>query len=402
MNRWMSPLSVGRATALATLVLGLALALGSFRARAIETTHKEDPTPDPAARALPQEDGVNPMALGGAAAPLAKEKKESLTYGGKSFAEWRAVLTSDLKPEVRTEAIKALSAFGTNGYGKEAAEAIIEAMRGYDIELSHQYDEHVISEARSAFGKIGSEGRAALVSELKHGKKNGRRFAIVALTEMHIRAKPAVPAVIEAFGDEDLFIRSHALNHVFDIDSNPKSLVPATIAALQHADPETRRLAALLLARSPYHARSAVPALLAALRDDDSQVRQGAVAAVQVIYATAEEAVPVHATAEKTVPALITALKDRDLSVRILVRGVLGSLGAEAKEAVPALSASFKESNRDEWASIALALGNIGPAAKEAMPILADCLRRESIGNEASAAIQKALGQINYRPLRQP
>src|SRR5262249_13173540 len=63
---------------------------------------------------------------------------ESLTYGSKTFAEWLLVLTTDLKPEVRAEAIRALSAFGANAYGKEAAEAIVEVMGDYDTQ--HRYE----------------------------------------------------------------------------------------------------------------------------------------------------------------------------------------------------------------------------------------------------------------------
>jgi len=55
--------------------------------------------------------------------PKSGGRPDSLSYGNKTFAEWRATLMSDLKPEVRIEAIKALSAFAPNGYGKDAAQA---------------------------------------------------------------------------------------------------------------------------------------------------------------------------------------------------------------------------------------------------------------------------------------
>jgi hypothetical protein len=73
-----------------------------------------------------------------------RPKKELLRYGGKNFDEWRTVLATDLKPEVRAEAIKALSAFGANGYGREATLAIVEAMRGYEINPGDAEDDKVM------------------------------------------------------------------------------------------------------------------------------------------------------------------------------------------------------------------------------------------------------------------
>ncbi len=56
----------------------------------------------------------------------------SLRYDGKTFDEWRMLWRTELKTERRTEAIRALAAFGRAGYGKEATEAILEVVKEYD------------------------------------------------------------------------------------------------------------------------------------------------------------------------------------------------------------------------------------------------------------------------------
>src|SRR5207244_8064732 len=127
-------------------------------------------------------------------------------------AEWRAVLMSDLKPEVRIEAIKALSAFAPNGYGKDAAQAIIEVMRGYDIDNPDPDDSRLIGEALTAFLKVRSERVPILTDELRHGKTNARRFAITALQQVRPDAlKAAVPAIIDACKDADASVRYGAI-----------------------------------------------------------------------------------------------------------------------------------------------------------------------------------------------
>src|SRR5262249_25097570 len=73
---------------------------------------------------------------GGKAGPVAVEEKpdpnrEELRYGGKPFHAWRQLLRTELKPQIRAEAIKALGAFGINGFGVEATTAILQAAKSY-------------------------------------------------------------------------------------------------------------------------------------------------------------------------------------------------------------------------------------------------------------------------------
>jgi beta-lactamase regulating signal transducer with metallopeptidase domain/HEAT repeat protein/protein involved in polysaccharide export with SLBB domain len=302
--------------------------------------------------------------------PKSGGRPDSLSYGNKTFAEWRDVLMSDLKPEVRIDAIKALTAFAAKGYGREAAESIVEAMKSYDIGGGDPEDRNVVGAASFAFSKIGSDGLPALIDELKHGNKNGRRFAILALGLMgrdstNLAAPPipalpkeAAPAVLDAFKDEDSYVRLRAISSMNALGVDHKLLIPALTEALKDADPNIRAAAAGKLWRMGKSAKPAMPALLAALKDDHVDARYYAALAMLETGVNLPESLP-------------------------------------GKEAVPVLIAAFRENPVDR-ASIARVLGNIGPPAKDALPMLIEFMEQPKVkGTLAGDAVQEALRKIS-------
>ena len=62
------------------------------------------------------------------------QNKMPLLVQGKTFAQWREVFQTELDTKFRTEAFRAMALFGANGYGKEATEAILEAVKGVSFE----------------------------------------------------------------------------------------------------------------------------------------------------------------------------------------------------------------------------------------------------------------------------
>ena len=60
---------------------------------------------------------------------------KGIRYDGKTFHEWRDAWQTELSTEKRMEAVKALAAFGRAGYGKEAAEAILDVAGQYDFQM---------------------------------------------------------------------------------------------------------------------------------------------------------------------------------------------------------------------------------------------------------------------------
>jgi beta-lactamase regulating signal transducer with metallopeptidase domain len=326
MSRWMSPLSPRRALALGTVVLALAVGLGSLRVRALAPEAEPDP-PEPAQPPAAREDGgTRPAAEGGQQAEKAlptAERKEALRYGGKNFYEWRAELTTELKPEIRVEGLKALSAFGANGYEKEAAAAILEVVRGYDVALGDPDDGKVIDAAQQALAKIGPVAVQALTAEFKAGTRNSRRFALKALLRIGANDKSMVPVFLAALKDEDAYVRRSVIGDLFRSGNIPKAVdfAPALVGALKDEDPQVRSLAVEKLERIALHAKSsaksAVPVLIELLRDQDSHIR---ILVAQTLRAIGPDA-------KAAVPALTELLKEDNLTLRMIATDALNKIG---------------------------------------------------------------------------
>lgn len=81
---------------------------------------------DPPATSFPQE---QPIYEPGEPA----KAQVTLLYDNKTFDEWRSLWKNELKTEKRIEAIRAMAAFASAGYGKEAAEALLDVAEQYDF-----------------------------------------------------------------------------------------------------------------------------------------------------------------------------------------------------------------------------------------------------------------------------
>jgi HEAT repeat protein len=324
------------------------------------------------------------------AAETRRPAREALRYGGKTFEDWHNTLVIDLKPEVRAEAIKALSAFGANGYAREAVPIIVEAMRGYYMAEGLGDDQLVVNAARDGLGKIGAEAAMpVLVAEIKRGKRNGRLFALNCLDAFASdEAKPAILAVIEAIKDEAVPIRIKAIETLQRIDREASST--AAIAAVLTDKAFGVRWAAIgALAQFGSKAKEATPLLLAACsKDESASMRKVALQTLQRVKPSAQE----------FLPTLKDALRDADYEVRTQAIEALGRLGAEAKDAVPQLIEALKKTHEgNELMLIAVALGNIGPSAKAAVPALTEILKSQegSAQTRFTTEIIRALEKIN-------
>ena len=73
-----------------------------------------------------------------------------LTVQGKTFGQWQALVQTELDPLIRAEAIRAFALFGANGRGKDAAEAVIDAVKGIHFENLSSGDDPVEKMKREA------------------------------------------------------------------------------------------------------------------------------------------------------------------------------------------------------------------------------------------------------------
>jgi RNA polymerase sigma factor (sigma-70 family) len=324
--------------------------------------------------------------------------KEQLRYGGKSFDEWRRVLLIDLKPEMRVEAINALSTFGPNGYASEAITAILEVMRTYQDLSGRDQDALKVSDAGvKGIARIGAAAMPALVSELQHGKRNSRQFAVLALLALgQSEPKAALPVLSKALQDADVEVRREAVQAVRQLDTEGTSVpMLAKILANEREAGDIRSIAVeVLINLSNFDAKvkaavakAAVPALLTAAKDRNVALRRRAFDTLAVIKPEAGTILPV----------LTPALSDKDRQVRMVAAQMVEGLGASARDAVSALVGALKATHDpDEQMGLVKALGAIGPGADEAIPVLTGLLASDDprISAGLRQAIQGALRRM--------
>jgi len=381
MERCMGPLPARRAVALGTVVLALGLGAASYRVLAVED---EKPTAATESEKQPvpkkKEGTANANADKLPSKRSQRQKREALRYGGKNFDQWRTELVTELKPAIRADGMKALAAFGANGYGAEATQAILEIMCGYDVAIANSAEEDapVVKASLAAIPKIGASSVPALIVAVKGENRNARHFAIQALSELITDARPAMPALLQAMKSIDVDTRCKAITAVVQIDPHAKGVVPALVKALQ--DEETAYTAMTAVKVVGEEAKSATPALLAFLRDKDTETQLQGIRALAAIGAKKESAL-----------AAGRMLRYKNEEARRQAYQFLDSLGADAKEAVPALIAVLKdpEDHYRNWAVTTLA--TIGPAAKEAIPALNKLLKANNTGmqDEIMSALKK-------------
>ena len=155
-------------------------------------------------------------------AALTATDNSPLRYDGKTFDEWRTAWKTELSTEKRLEAVKALAAFGANGYGKEAAEAIVEVAGQYDWTSlgENKAADELKNACLSAFGYPGlsivayriSENDAlpVLLAAVDSKNMQTRLFATWVLPSFSEQNKSAADALLKLSSDSDAKVRSYA------------------------------------------------------------------------------------------------------------------------------------------------------------------------------------------------
>ena len=150
--------------------------------------------------------------------------------------------------------------------------------------------------------------------------------AVAALVSI---GEPAIPALIEAAGDESRSVRTGASTALRKM--GPAKL-PFLIKALKHENRKVREAAAQGLYGLGPEAAEAIPDLTEALQDTDAFVRQWAATALERIAHSLGPAVSI------AVPGLIDLLREGDYMVREWAAHALGSIGSSAEAAIPSLT----------------------------------------------------------------
>jgi beta-lactamase regulating signal transducer with metallopeptidase domain len=351
-----------------------------------------------------QPPGLQPEGMGQATRRgVRKLPLQSLRYDGKSFEEWKREWKTELKPERRAEAINAFAAFGANGYGEEAAEAILEVMRGLEMQLrdanfsesSFNKDTYVGTQlvkmsAIAAFLHVRPDFRIppddaveVLSRELKTGNRNGRRFAVFVLRNMGHEAKAAIPALREAFeGDEDTTVRSFAYLTLNDLLPGYRMSASALGDLIEDAEPpadSSRRIPAGMQYAEPQALGQVLQALVPAMGCQAGSVFQPKRSATSGFdpdafphdmrgYLGPRELRP---DALPLVETLVAALDSDAAAARTHVIAALMRIGPEVQRVegvVPALVRASEDPATRSWAI--QALGRLGPEVEGVVPSL--------------------------------
>jgi beta-lactamase regulating signal transducer with metallopeptidase domain/HEAT repeat protein len=311
--------------------------------------------------------------------------RDTLRYDDKEFGWWRHRLRTELKPELRAEAINAMGAFGANGYGEEAVLAILEIVKDYDARSG----EPVSNSAMRAFRVIGASAEKPLITALTSGNTNTRRYAVRALAS-GAGSQGALAALMAATEDSDLHVRRVAVEKL--LPQQGAAVAPMLVRALSDQDVETRHFVIQALGQIGPAGKDAVPQLVSAANDANHFVRDAALTALERIGAE-----PIH------VLALLTrALRDDSRNVRQTAIQFLGKLGPAAVEAVPALIDAYHRVDSGDRFLVLDALGQIGPTASPALPLITAALHDENqtVRRSAEAALKKIAGPRGEKPIR--
>jgi RNA polymerase sigma factor (sigma-70 family) len=340
-------------------------------------------------------------------------QKERLRYGGKDFNEWKDILFTDLKPEVRIEALTAVAAFGANGYGAEATEAVIATMKKYDVAQYPLFGgaispTNVLFVGNRQLAVIGRAALPVLSKEFETKDITSRRVVAVSLDSM-LLAFPTetLPLFFQAVVDDDRFVRNAALAAMIQMNRLPAAftgserqrIVTTLIKQLKDEDIQVRQNAAAVLAWFGPDANAAVPVLIELLDDKNPLIPKAMKKGQAGMVAAAPKGGKgggfgddfggfggqVGKGKGKAAPKAPNSggfgggfggvggpLPANDDSLRLQVVRTLGSIGPEAKDALPSLLAAFQFYNQDLLlrAQVIRTLGDIGPAAKDTVPIL--------------------------------
>jgi hypothetical protein len=354
-------------------------------------------------------------------------QKRTVSYGGKSFDEWRTELLTDLEPETRVKALTALGAFGANGYAEEAAAAIGEVLKGEEAG-----DNHLVASA--AFQALARCGAAAVpVLETQLGRDRVRGDAVSALVNLAGSTDAVVPALLKIGDDSDSNRRGSAFKALAAHYLNRAEVEPALARALGD-DPIVRRQVIVGLAKCRGSADKIAKLLAMELNDEDRLVRADAAATfackavptpenvrlleesilaggfndrrlfVHELQQKQNQAVPF--VPELAIPAIAAVLKADDTyagslnEIQFVVNAVrlLGNLarGESAKGVIPVLTDAIDLAlptgmppldGRLQIAAVDVA-GQIGPPAAELLPHLKRWLEPDAMSAERFAQMQ--------------
>jgi HEAT repeat protein len=252
--------------------------------------------------------------------------------------------------------------------------------RMIQIMVSHleERDEVVRQNVSFSLAQIGKEAVAPIREFLRSDAARGKEEAIMALHEMGVVAKAALPELIGILTLDKPLLREHAAMAISQLgaDSVPVLIEAMETEGIYHAD------VIFALARIGKDAHVATQHLIEAMEDKRPGVRAAAAFALGAIYVD-------H---QNTVPVLVKALDDENHLVRFYGARSLHMIGSVA---VAELIVALNDENEKVRANAAFTLGEVSPVAQEAVPHLVAAMGDASPEVRANAIF--ALGRLEQQ-----
>ncbi len=180
--------------------------------------------------------------------------------------------------------------------------------------------------------------------------KEARMRAAAIIARIGPPAKAAVPALVDALGDESSETRNEVLFALGAIGPEAKGAVPAITKALRDPDMNVRYAACYALCEIGPAAMPAKSELVGNLGGADQFLAMASACALARVHPECSE------TAAKSVPVLIESMGEPDVMTRLYAAQALGCLGALAKDAVPVLKKALEDPNETVRAAASEAL----------------------------------------------
>lgn len=185
--------------------------------------------------------------------PIPDFDREQLTYQGVKFAEYRQAVLCELDPRERLTNISAITLFGRNGYGPEAAAVLLHILDSYptpmtfgdgldDERPSARSDAELMAACYSGLMEIGKPAEPVLLQAAQHAQQSAQGIALMLLARSH--SKSAVEVVISEFSAGDPLLRQ-----VF-IDSLDQCSPTVRQRIERHCQQHPENVADLLLSRT--------------------------------------------------------------------------------------------------------------------------------------------------------
>ncbi|MDR3109043.1 MAG: hypothetical protein LBU65_05060 [Planctomycetaceae bacterium] len=141
-----------------------------------------------------------------------RDPKKPLLFQGKTFEQWVSELKTELDPKMRSEAFRALAAFGANGHGKEAIAVIFDVAKSYDFSI---IDNDVFGEMKQsaidAFSNTDvrvplKDSIPILLQKFSNGDNNEKRIAIKIFYNIrhYQETRESLPKIIEVLTQLDI------------------------------------------------------------------------------------------------------------------------------------------------------------------------------------------------------